>query len=388
MTFGANTAMMIAVSLMYRYADFVRGIGGDELQLGLIVGAGMVGSLLVRSTQGVSIDVYGARWIWICSAAIVMTCSLGHLAIHHAYGVPILLLRIAMQTGVAGFFGATISYVSSRTSISRVVEVVATLGSSGFIGTIVGSVLGDIFLQGDAKHERMFVLAAMAAFISVVFGWFASDAPRRLGKRRRPPMAWLVRRYHPGPILLMGVVAGFGLSIPTIYLRPFAEDMGIEDISWFFLPYMLIALFARLTMRRLPSLVGVRPIVIIGAVTIAVGMLSFNLVSTGWQMLVPALFMGVAHAIMFPTVVAGGSTAFPSRYRGLGTTFMLAMFDLGNFLAFVSVGAMVVGAKQFGLPGYQTMFAIVAAMLAITSAVYVWMSRTMKPAPQPAAAEA
>ena len=44
--------MMVAVSLLYRYADFVSSLGGTELQLGLIVGLGMVGSVLVRAFQG------------------------------------------------------------------------------------------------------------------------------------------------------------------------------------------------------------------------------------------------------------------------------------------------------------------------------------------------
>jgi MFS family permease len=131
-------------------------------------------------------------------------------------------------------------------------------------------------------------------------------------------------------------------------------------------------------------------VVTIGAVTIAIGMLSFNLVAAGWHMLVPAMFMGVAHAIMFPTVVAGGSTSFPPRYRGLGTTFMLAMFDLGSFLAFVSVGAMIVAAKHFGLPAYETMFVIVTGLLSAVGITYFLMSREtpgrMLPAPECAAA--
>ena len=44
----ANTAVMVAIALLYRYADFVTLLGGTELHLGWIVGVGMVGSLLVR----------------------------------------------------------------------------------------------------------------------------------------------------------------------------------------------------------------------------------------------------------------------------------------------------------------------------------------------------
>ena len=60
------------------------------------------------------------------------------------------------------------------------------------------------------------------------------------------------------------------------------------------------------------------------------GLLSYLLVSSRWQLGLPGMLGGVAHALLFPTVVARGSSAFPNRYRGLGTSMMLAMLDLGT----------------------------------------------------------
>ncbi|HEX4130949.1 MAG TPA: MFS transporter [Pirellulales bacterium] len=378
LTYVANTSMMTAVSLLYRYSDFVRGLGGDELQLGLIVGAGMVGSLAMRTFQGVGIDTHGARKIWIGSAALVIACCFAHLTLTTANGPAIFLVRIATQSGIAGFFGATISFVSGRAPQMRVVEVVGTLGTSGFIGTVLGTELGDWLLGADNTPSRMFMLAGSVACVSLACGWLARDGVLRRPRRNRPPWFWLVARYHPGALMLMGVSAGFGLSIPTVYVRPFTEDLGIESIGWFFVPYMTIAFGSRLALRGLPAALGLRAMAAAGGASLAAGMLTMLVVRQGWHLLLPAVFMGVGHAIMFPTVVAGGGAAFPARYRGLGTTFMLAMFDLGGFLAYVSVGAMVVGAKHLGLPAYHTMFALVAGLLGIAAGVYIWMTRVRK----------
>src|SRR5437016_6297132 len=65
LSYLALTSLMVAVSLMYRYADFITFLGGTELELGVVVGVGMVGSLLMRLAQGVGIDRYGSRHIWI-----------------------------------------------------------------------------------------------------------------------------------------------------------------------------------------------------------------------------------------------------------------------------------------------------------------------------------
>ena len=50
-TYVANSLMMVAISLLYRYGDFVSVVGGSEVDLGWLVAAGMVGSLLTRSRQ-------------------------------------------------------------------------------------------------------------------------------------------------------------------------------------------------------------------------------------------------------------------------------------------------------------------------------------------------
>jgi MFS family permease len=56
--------------LLFRYADFIFSVGGEKLQLGLIVGAGMVGSVIFRLIQGAGIDTYGPRKIWLWSCAL------------------------------------------------------------------------------------------------------------------------------------------------------------------------------------------------------------------------------------------------------------------------------------------------------------------------------
>ncbi len=51
--FLANTALMVAVAVLFRYADFVTHAGGTDLQLGMIVGVGTLGALAMRIFQGV-----------------------------------------------------------------------------------------------------------------------------------------------------------------------------------------------------------------------------------------------------------------------------------------------------------------------------------------------
>ena len=62
MAYTSNWLLMVGVSLLFRYADFVTLLGGTEFHLGWIVGVGMVGSLAMRLSMGSCIDRYGSRY--------------------------------------------------------------------------------------------------------------------------------------------------------------------------------------------------------------------------------------------------------------------------------------------------------------------------------------
>ena len=111
---------------------------------------------------------------------------------------------------------------------------------------------------------------------------------------------------------------------PQTFLRPFTADLGISRIAVFFSVYAPTAFLVRLVTRRLPDRVGTRPMILAGLSCLATSMLMYLVVHSEWQLAAPALLQGTAHALLFPSVIAGGSSAFPARYRGLATTLMLA----------------------------------------------------------------
>jgi MFS family permease len=387
-TYASSTSMMIAVSLLFRYADFVKLLDGSELHLGLIVGVGMVGSLLMRIGQGVGIDRYGPRVIWLLSAALFGVSCLAHLLVTEIDGPFIFLVRILFQTSVAGFFGASITYISGRAPIVRMAEIIGNLGTSGFVGMVLGTFLSDQLLgastvgglQLQRFHvDRLFIAAAMLGSAALVLGWFATGGHQmRRSKRQAPPLLWVVRRYNPGSILLVGVAMGFGLGLPPIFLRPFLAQLNIAGIFFFFFFYPLTAFATRLAIRRLPEILGIRPMILMGLASLAGSMLLFLVVSETWHLTFPAILLGIAHASLFPSVVAGGSGVFPVRYRGLGTTLVLAMFDLGSLIGSPTIGTILHVAGRYGWPRYATMFVTVSALLTLVGAIYAVTSRSVR----------
>jgi len=378
-----NMAIMMAIAVLYRYSDYVKVLGGNETDLGWIVGVGMVGSLVMRLAQGVCIVRIGARQVWFWSVVVFCVACFAHRLIETVHGPAVYVLQVIFRSAVAGMFGASITYVSTRVPISRVAEVIGMLGTSGFLGMLGGTLIGDYVVFGDSKIGRehvdaMFDAAGILGVISCVFAWLATRGEVRPVKRRQPPLFWLLRRYHSGVLMLVAVGVGIGINLPTAYLRPFTESLHIGGIMLFFWVYAPTAFITRFLTRRAPEEIGIRPMVIIGLACLALSVVLYLVVSSTWHLIIPGLLAGFAHAFLFPSVTGGGSTSFPARYRGIGVTVMLAMYDLGNLIGAPMAGMMLFGAEALGLPPYPSMFLGIAGMLVLICLTYFFNSRHHK----------
>jgi MFS family permease len=334
----------------------------------------MVGSILVRFAQGVGIDHYGASRIWVYSMGAYSASLLAHLWLTSAFSPWIFLARILMQSSLAGVFGASITFVSLRVPPQRMAEIIGTLGTSGFIGILVGPALAD-WLSGTGRPspadlERLFQTAAGVAVTGTIATWLAVRGEPRAAPGHPPRLFSLLRLYTPWMSALVAAAMGAGFAIPMTFLRPFAAELRIDRIGVYFGVYAVSAFIARVSTRQLFQRYGNRRWIVTGMALLTTSYLLYIPATTLWLLAIPGAIAGVAHALLFPAVMADGTSAFPRRFLGVATSFMLAMFDFGTFLGAPMVGSFLQAAKQHDLPAYPCMFAGVAAVLAAISVAF------------------
>ncbi|MDZ7616444.1 MAG: MFS transporter [Patescibacteria group bacterium] len=374
LAYSSNLLVMIAIAMLYRYADFVIHLGGGEWHLGWIVGLGMVGSLAVRLAMGQAIDKYGSRLIWLGSIAVFALVCFAHVWVTSHNGLAIYLLRVAFCCSIAGIFGASMTFVSSRVSVVRLAEMWGMLGTAGFVGILVGPLVSDWMLGSELvtrqQLDRMFIVAGLFVSGSAGFAYLAARGEQPRPRHVQPPLMYLLRRYHPGSILLVGVVMGIGLGLPNTFLRTFAAELAIPRIGVFFSFYAPAAIITRILTRRASERFGPERLILVGVVGLLISQLLFLLVQTEWQFLLPGIGYGVSHAVLFPCVVAAGSSAFPDEHRGVGNLLILAMYDLGVLVGAPMVGIGVEVARLLGLAPYPTVFLALAVVLGGTAVFY------------------
>lgn len=379
----SNGLTTLANGMLVRYSDVVSVLGGDEQQLGLIVGCGMIGSILIRLAQGDAVDRYGASRVWRWSVCMYTISLLLHLVLTTAWGPAIFLVRALMQASLAGIFGSSITFVSLRVSPSRMAEVIGTLGTSGFIGLMMGPLLSDWIGHATVIDRRivhqMIAIASVLATMSVVATWFATRGALKPDPQTRPPLLTVVRSYHPWMISLTSAAMGAGFSIPMTFLRPFAEERGIPHVAVFFVVYAVTGFMARLASRSLFERFGNRPWIILGMILLTISYLLYSPVARPWQLCIPAAIAGIAHALLFPSIMAAGTAVFPRQYLGVATSLILAMFDFGTFISAPLAGIVLRSMKSEGADGYFWMFtgaAVVYGLVAVLFAVSPAARRT------------
>lgn len=379
LTYWSNLLFMVPISLQYRYGDFVRSIGGNAYHLGWIVGVGTIGSLVMRFWQGAGIDRYGPRVVWLGSLVLFTLSCLGHLYVDSAESLAVYALRIVLSVATAGVFGASITAVSRSLSLVRMTEVISVLGTSGFVAMALGPTIADALFASAgpvAGSRRMFWLSAALATVSLALAAAAMRHETAPLPRRRIPLSRLVRRYRPRlPVVLLSMAMGASFAVPSAFLTLYAESLEIRQIGGYFLVYSLTALVGRLWGREFPSRFGTGRMMLLGLAMQIASFLAYLPVRSQWHLLLPAVLAGLAHAYLFPAVVATGSASFPNRYRGLGTNVILATLDLGTLVGSPAESEVLRWAGRAGWPPYPTLFITLAVTMSLLALYSVLAER-------------
>ncbi|GAB6167152.1 hypothetical protein JCM19992_31520 [Thermostilla marina] len=182
----ANTITIVGASLLYRYADLVKALGGTDFDLGWIVGIGVVGSLVSRLFLGNAIDRYGARPFWLAGLLLTAASCAVHPALTTCRSPVIYLARIAFCLGVAAIFSASISFLAARVSRAQAAEMIGMIGSAGFAGMLIGAQVADflVSLGGSERQaiDRLFYAAAVLTLVALPFAWAATRRERPIGR--------------------------------------------------------------------------------------------------------------------------------------------------------------------------------------------------------------
>ncbi|WP_339733929.1 MFS transporter [uncultured Gimesia sp.] len=363
----ANVLLVTANALTFRFADLITDLGGTEELVGDIVSCGVFVALIARFFLGQGIDRYGVRRLWAISA-IIFVIGAGGMAFCQSLGWEIFALRTFFATGIAGMFTCSVVHIQQKVPHHRRTEVIGSLGSSGFVGMILGTQASDWMLNWFPPGiDQFYALFGIPAILGV-FYFFIVLAVTRNDVHRRPKVTpaahQLLFRYWPGQVVVIAIMMGLSFTVVSVFLTRFVTQRDLGGIGTFFAGYAASAFVIRILTRRWGETVGRNKMITMGLMGHAVGHLILPSITREWQLIGPSILCGFGHALLFPAVVSLGTESFPKHYRGTGTTIVLGFFDAGAIIFAPILGSII---DHWGI---VAMFYTSAAFMTLTATVY------------------
>jgi MFS family permease len=363
----ANTMLVLANAFTYRFAELVNFLGGTERVAGDIVALGLTVSVIVRLCVSHLIDDHGTRRMWTyCTLLFVAGCTLFLLC--DRLNWLIYAARIAFVVGLTGMFACSVTHIQNHVPAHRRTEVIGNLGSSGFIGMILGSNLGDWILRavppGRPQFLALFGGATAIGVLYLLVILSLTQGQRHERTEPSPPAYRLLLRHWPGAVVAVAMVMGMGVTVTSVFLTRFATSRNIEGIGVFFTGYAISAFCFRILASNWSRTIGRHWMLVWGLCGHAAGHFLLSFATEGWHFVLPSIVCGFGHSLLFPAVVSLGAGAFPREARGTGTAIILGFTDFGSLVCSPLLGRLIVAS------GFQTMFWTSSGLACAVAAVY------------------
>jgi len=336
-----------------RYVD--KRLGGNDVAVGVAVGALAVGAILLRPLAGRVGDRYGRRVLMVTGALVVaVTAAIAGLV----EALPWLMAtRFFMGLGEACFFVGGTTMATDLAPVARRGEAVSYWSVSLWGGLAFGPVLGELVLDGS-HYDRVWYTAGAVALAAAAVALATTETRGAVVGERGKVIAPAAIR--PG-IMLAGTmigIAGFSIFLPL-----YGPEVGVDDVGLLFLLYGIVVLGVRILGARLPDTLGP-----IRAGTIAMGATGGGLAITAvWHstpgIVIGAIVIAVGSSFLYPSLLLLALRGVPESQRGSVVGTFSAFFDFAGGAAGIVLGGIAATSSYQGAFGAAAVLAFGSLVL-------------------------
>ncbi|MDD9269996.1 MFS transporter [Paenibacillus sp. GCM10023248] len=354
-------------------------LGGNDMQVGLVIGIFTISSLITRPFAGRALDLLGRKHVLLVGLAI---CTLT-IAGYSYMAVVALILAARFVHGI----GWGMSTTSLGTVIADIIpperrgEGMGYYGLSNTFAMALAPLTGLWLMQTFSFHRVLLIstlLALLSLFSSLFISYEKPVSPRK--QAQRPKLIdrlWERSAILPSVMLLFTAICYGGI---VTFITLYGHEAGISNVGWFFLCNAAMVLIVRPITGVLFDRKGPVWVLLLGALFTISGLLLLSYAHSELSLAIAALCYGVGFGSLQPALQAWTiARAAPDRRGAASGTFFSAN-DLG-----IGLGAMVLGAFANITGSYALMYRCSTVLIVIFLIIYgwsFWQAQRSMPLPQ------
>ena len=323
---------------------YIKNLGGDEAQIGYIMGTFGITSLGTIPLVSYLLDRYGRKKFILLGSFIM---SLSSILYTFVYQLDILIYVLSLLQGVAfAFF-----FTSAATAVSDFVPKEHRAHGLGIFGAFtiasyaIGPSIGE-YVINNLGYKLFFVYASSFSIISFLLALFAEDGeflasidPFLKGFKN------IVLSSRFSMLLLTNLIIAGGLGSMLNFFSAFLKDKNL-NVSSFFVTYSLTVIFVRVFGGKLPDLIDRKKIVAPGIFLMGISLIFILYIDSNIIAVLVSFLFSLGYGILYPSMSAMIIDRALDDERGKAMGAYNMSFSLGiNFLAF----ALGIIARDYGL---------------------------------------
>jgi MFS family permease len=327
---------------------YVDSLGGNEAQVGSVMGAFAVGLLLCRAYLGKLADRRGRRIVMQIGLAVAAIMPLCYAV---SNSIPLLMLfRAVHGISIAAFATGYSALTSDLAPPKQRGEIIGYMSLVNPLGLGIGPALGG-WIQATWGYQNLFIVAACLAMMGyAVIREIEEDSYSRLEGNSRVkldrgsslpfwPTLFSPRVRVPALILfLIGLIFGNLSAFLPLLIK--AQKIPL-NIGLFYMTAAIAGFIVRLPLARISDRYGRGLFISLGLCFYAASMLTIFASHTAPHFLIAGALEGIGAGIAIPAIVTLLSDRTVSAERGFVFGLAWAGFDLGIALAGPAIGNII-----------------------------------------------
>lgn len=364
----ANFFFVANLGSFFLFPLFITQNGGDKSDIGILMGAMMLSSVLFRPWVSQMVDHFGRKRVFTFGTFILIGVSAFHVFfkgdISNYYGL-LLATRIVHGLGISIGFTAAYTLISDIVPDSRLNEGLGIFGLNGLLAFAAGPAIAEPIIK-HFGFDAFFLTAASMALISLVLQQFLKETLVLNSSENNSVsfLSVLMRRKTLG-VGLVSIFFGMGIATQSAFVSPYVQFLGLPTISVFFLAYSSGAVLTRVFGAKIADRIGEEKIVPWAFGLNGVGYLILLMVDSSGMLMVAGFVTGTGHGFLFPCLNALAVRNEPARIRGKISGIFTGSIDAGNFLGSLLMGYI---GEWFG---YQPIFITTFLILMIGMLLFI-----------------
>ena len=313
----------------------VNELHAGKSQVGLVLAAYTIASVMIRPFSGFALDKFGRRTILLLALIFYTSLFAGYLIAFSIVALIFLRFAQGLTWGVTTISGSTIAVDIIPTAKRG--EGIGYFSLSTTMGMSVGPIVG-AFIIHHGGYSELFLSALFISLMSLIFA-YSIRLPRKLTTRKEIDFS-VENLFHRKSILpsinLLVIMTTYGGLLSFIAL--FGREIGIENTSLFFLIFAAGIGISRLTAGKTFDRKGPLGILTFCLLLMIVGFPLLALVRNVAGFYLSGLIIGFGIGVIFPTFQTIVNNLADDRNRGAANSTLYTALDLGMGLGMIVSG--------------------------------------------------